>query len=145
MPTHSSEVLLLTTEELSALGTALGLTPPASISTIVGRLPTPPAPSSATTTLAATITAAATTVTFADGNLPVRDGSVLLCGTERMGVRSVLSPTSAIVIRGTGGTTAATHANGASVSLVAGNPTERATLKVAAALVGRQYEPMPVS
>jgi hypothetical protein len=130
-------------DELAALGTAVGVPIPASVTTIVGRIPAPPAPPATTTTLALALAATDTTVQTVDP-YPAQRSMVLVIDTERMIVTDRVDDHHFRVVRGVGGTTAAAHLVAAGVSMSAATATERMELHVALALRQQGYEPATV-
>jgi hypothetical protein len=142
---HSVLCVEIPTRELVALGQTLGITIPQSLLDNIAHLPALPAAKTQTTTLAAAITASQTQIQFATP-VPVRAGDVITVGTELMLVQAVLDPlvpTGALqavqVVRGYGGTVAATAAAAAAVSFATLSATQLVKDRIQNAVIQRAH------
>jgi hypothetical protein len=120
---HSTHCVEIPTRELVALGQALSIAIPQSLTDLVGHLPALPAAKTATTTLSgAGAPTSATTIAFVTP-VVIQPGDVILIDTELMLVQAVRDPVAPVgsqqsvqVVRGYGGSTVAAHSSGAAVS-----------------------------
>jgi hypothetical protein len=141
---HSAECVLIPLRELVALGQALALPIPQSLTDRVSNMPAIPAAKTATTILSNVgAPLGATTIAFVTP-VAVQPGDVITIDTELMLVTAVLDPQtptgsqqSVQVVRAYGGSTAASHSSGATVSFVTMTAAQLATDLIHNALLRR--------